>query len=253
MFEEEVHPKDLELDVNNKPFQLQVEGGGHIEGMATLQSKWSDYAESRDAIIGMLNRKGNITLINPDEKSPIGNIDIQIDESIYYQHGRSRIEYSKVKVLAFPRNPDTLSFDTDTKKPTGEFLNKLQESVPSGAWEQTPNVLLNNHGFCGNDDFVKKHQGHSNPNGGLLVTVIDDRKISNSQDKALDELVNSESLSSDPNTRKAIVSCIKGLFFSNKLIEQPTSSIAEDKPKLSGGGSSHPRINKSPGTPFPGF
>lgn len=224
-----------EFKVINKPFRIKSENGFIIEGMANLESTWGWFVAPESpsqAARGMLYKKADIVIVNPDRMSPISSFNLQIDEQIHCRAGRQELERSDISIIACPR-------DAAVVAPIGEenkFIKELKKTLPSAP--------LRVRAFSGDHDFVEQHTGQrpNHSNGGISLMDIRQREIGVSISKILSELEASDAVSADAGIRKAIVDYFKSAIQHRQQIEETKT----DEISGGGGGNTHPRINYAP-------
>src|SRR6266446_9952575 len=98
---------------DQESFAIDLPSGKTIEGIGTLKANWNYFVPATEQTLsnGLLIRKGDVTLVNPDGQAPIAALNIKMDEKIYFLGERQNVEWSRVRIEAYPRDPQSLDIE----------------------------------------------------------------------------------------------------------------------------------------------
>jgi hypothetical protein len=199
--------------------------------IARDQAHWNSYVARRgDTVaLGILNRVGRATIINPDPEAVIAFLEVAafedagfIDGKFTWQlgaHGGSATG-STIALKVFPR--DAAGFHPQAPLPLG-FEVKVRKDVPGAVYirDMNANYCPMAGAFVPHSEFVGRHVKNVAVWGLHIAKIIDRSTKMGSSGAALEELFSSELLSKDPSIRDAF----KGLLAKLFRLDDPTPSV----------------------------
>lgn len=180
-------------------------GNTTLEGMVTAESSWCFFtpAETDSCASGMLDRRGDITLLNPDKNSPTSAIHLQYDVTLHLMRGKFEIDKANIKICAIPRQA------------TASYCDEVRGSVPHASFVLNPSRysprdnIGYNHGSWLTEALTGKKIEKPDVWGTDILHVTTNEGVNS---LALKELKNSSLFSTDIRTREAIVETIESLL-----------------------------------------